>query len=260
MFETDFAKPEAARRTINDWVGGFTEHKIKEVVPAGVLTPQTRVLLASALYFRSAWQRPFQKSHTRDAPFHVTGDKTVTAAMMTGTATRRYLETPEFQACSLGYADGRFAMMLFVPKKVDGLGAFETSLTADTLAAWLTKFTVAEVDVQLPRFQIAGELRLAPALQGLGMKEAFATGADFTGIARPPEGLVLSSVVHSAVIAVDEEGTEAAAATEAALELKDDSAPKRVVADRPFFFLIREGASGAVLFMGRVADPTKGRD
>jgi serpin B len=259
MFETDFAKPEAARATINDWVGGFTEHKIKDLVPAGVLTLRTRVLLANAIYFKSNWKSPFSKGRTHDGPFRVSADKTVTVPMMAKKEDRDYLETAEFQAIELGYANWVQSMVIFLPKKVDGLAAFEKSLTADALAGWLKKLKSADVDLKLPRFQAATAMRLAPALQALGMKNAFSRAADFTGIAETAEGLLLSDVVHSTMISVDEYGTEAAAASAAVFALADGGEPQTVTVDHPFFFVIRDAKSGAMLFMGRVVDP-KGSD
>jgi len=255
VFETDFAKPEAARATINDWVGGFTEHKIKDLVPAGVLLPRTRVLLANAIYFKSNWESPFSKGQTHDGPFHVAADKTVTVPMMSNAEHRGYLETADFQAVELRYANRAQSMVIFLPKKVDGLAAFEKSLTADALAGWLKKLKSADVDLKLPRFQAATAMRLTPALQALGIKDAFSQTADFTGIAQAAEGLFLSDVVHSTMISVDEYGTAAAAASAVSLEAKDGEAPQSVTVDHPFFFVIRDGASGAVLFMGRVVNP-----
>ena len=252
----DFAgATEKARGTINAWVERQTREKIKDLLKPGILTPLTRLVLTNAIYFKGDWAKQFKKEATREAPFQVTPGKSVKVPTMNQTEKFGYMETPDLQALSLPYEGEALSMVVFLPKKADGLAAFEKSLTAENLAKWLPRLRTRRVAVSLPRFKVTAEFGLKPTLEAMGMKDAFTMAADFSGM-EPKKELYISAIVHKAFVDVNEEGTEAAAATAVVMTLK--SAPARPLvfkADHPFVFVIREDKTGSVLFMGRVANP-----
>lgn len=165
----------------------------------------------------------------------------------------RICSTDGVQLLELPYAGNDLAMVMLLPEKVDGLAALEQSLTAEAFAAWLARLREREVTVYLPRFKVMAEFELADVLPKMGMIDAFGAKADFSGI-DGKRGLFISNVVHKAFVGVDEEGTEAAAAT--GVVMKRVSVPLVFRADRPFVFMIRHNATGSILFMGRVVNPT----
>jgi serpin B len=261
LSSVDFAQhTEEARQTINAWVARKTAEKIMDLIGPGSLDPRTTVLvLTNAVYFKSNWVTPFAKQATKDGPFTVAPGKIATAAMMhlTGEKFFGYLENEDLQAVDLPYESGALTMVVLLPRKVDGLAGLEKKLTGANLAAWLGGMQGMRVDVALPRFKFASQFDLGKTLEGLGMTDAFSGDADFSGITSAGK-LAISEVVHKAYVAVDEDGTEAAAATAVAIGglAKLAGEPKSFVADHPFVFLIRHRATGCVLFLGRVADPT----
>ncbi len=279
--QVDFAQEtEKAREAINLWVEEKTREKIKNLIPPRGLAKLTRLVLVNAVYFYGSWERQFDKGLTQDAPFFVTPQKTATAKMMRHKTWDveekprfRYLETDSFQAVELPYKGERVSMALFLPRKKDGLPALERELLKPAAGAGLAeqaeKLAASrkrEVHVHLPKWRITwGTKELTPLLRSLGMVEAFQDDkADFSGMngVKPPsdEALFISAVFHKAFVDVNEEGTEAAAATAVVMAPKAEPlAPTPVFrADHPFLFLIRVAATGQVLFIGRVSDPTAG--
>jgi serpin B len=261
LSDLDFAKDtEGARKTINAWVEKETRDKIKDLIKPGVLAADTRLVLTNAIYFKGKWADPFEKAGTKDEPFHLAGGKDVKAPMMNLQKHFGYKETADYQAIYLPYAGNELSMVVILPKKVDGLAAVEKAVTADLLTKDLASFGREEVVLSLPKFKMTSEFGLGDVLIGLGMKDAFnAAAADFSGMDGKKD-LFISAVVHKAFVDVNEEGTEAAAATGVVMTLSAVMEPKPPVvfrADHPFLFVIRHEASGAVLFMGRVSDPTK---
>jgi serine protease inhibitor len=247
---------EEARRTINTWVEKQTKDKIKDLLAPGVLSSATRLVLTNAIYFKGTWASPFKKPNTRTEDFHVTAEQKVPVSMMHQTASFNYLEEKEFQALELPYAGTRLAMVMLLPRKVDGLAEFERRLTPDKLAAWLSKMDRVELQVALPKYQLTTEFQLSDALSSMGMSLAFRPGeADFSGMDGKRD-LFLSAVVHQAFVDVNEEGTEAAAATGAVMTLAA-ARPQHLIfrADHPFLFLIRDRHSGSILFLGRLSQP-----
>ncbi len=265
----DFGAPGAARRTINDWVKEETRERIKDLIPPGVLSADTRLVLTNAVYMKAAWELPFEKEFTEEAPFHVTRRKTVDVPMMRQTEYFRYLEGDGFQALELTYEEGRLAMVIFLPRKIDGLARLERGLGVGNLGKWLKAMEGRGVEVYLPRFTFVSEFSLAGTLGAMGMPDAFVLGrADFSGMngRKPPdpESLFIGAVRHKAWVEVDEAGTEAAAATSVevwASEGEDDTTeyepPPVFRADHPFLFLIRERETGTILFLGRVVSPAR---
>jgi len=257
--EVDFAKDtEGARKAINVWVEQKTKDRIKDLIPPGTLQALTRLVLVNAIYFKGTWESPFEKQGTRDADFFVTPARKVRAPTMRQVEHVRYAEAPDAQAVELPYKGGDLAMVILLPKQRGGLAALEKSLTAQTLAKRLEALKVENVAVSLPRYTMTWSSGLAKVLGAMGMVRAFdGQKADFTGINAGKEPFWISEVIHKAFVEVNEEGTEAAAAT--AVVAMGGAAPAKPVefrADHPFLFLIRDTASGAILFMGRLVDPT----
>ncbi len=254
--QVDFVSAtEAARKTINDWVEKKTEGKIKDLIKPGVFNTLTRLVLTNAIYFKGNWARQFEKVETKDSPFTVARDKNVTVPMMSQKAQFAYAETETLQLLELPYAGDQLSMVILLPKELDGLADLEKSLTPGSLRECLQGLRKQEVVVQVPRFKLTSEFSLARVLASMGMTDAFSREADFSGMTGDTE-LFISAVIHKAFVDVNEEGTEAAAATAVVMTLK--SAPLRPPifrADHPFLFLIRDNQSGSILFLGRVVNP-----
>lgn len=255
--QVDFRKQtEQARRTINDWVEEKTQDKIKELLKPTDLSPATRLVLTNAIYFLADWAHQFKKRATRNAPFTLTDGDKVDVPTMHQTEHFRYGESDGFQALELPYKRNELSIIIFLPKKADGLADFEKALTAKVLAKTLADIHRENVSVALPKFEFTAEFKLGKALQALGMIDAFnGRLADFSGMTGRKD-LFISKVIHKAFVKVDEKGTEAAAATAVVMEAGIEAdKPKTFRADHPFLFLIRENKTGAVLFIGRVLDP-----
>jgi serpin B len=254
--ELDFVKmPDEARKTINAWVEKQTKGKIKDLIPKREITPLTRLVLTNAIYFKAAWQTPFEPTQTKPGDFHLTNGKTVRTPMMHGSPLTGYVGRDTFSLVSLPYKDGQQSMVILLPKKKDGLAELEKKLNAANLTAWLKAVGEHDVDLKLPKFKFTAEFKLNDVLIKMGMKDAFDhRKADFSGMATR-EQLSISAVLHKAFVDVNEAGTEAAAAT--AVIIRGDSKPPRATfhAEHPFIFLIRDHATGSILFVGRVANP-----
>jgi serpin B len=235
-----------------------TGGKIKNLLQPSHLSPNTSLVLTNAIYFKGDWSSPFSKAGTKDEVFTVTEDKRVPVPMMHRTGRLNYSDGEDFQALELPYAGDDLSMVIVLPKKMDGLARVEESLTSEKLSAWLAKLGPRRVDVALPKFKVEAGFELQKVLPAMGMPLAFTGSADFSGIDGKRD-LFISAVIHKAFVDVNEEGTEAAAAT--AVVLARPSAvvrpPPAVVfrADHPFAFLIRHNRSGSILFLGRVVNP-----
>jgi serpin B len=259
--EVDFKNAtEQARGAINAWVEKETRDKIKDLLHQGDLTPDTRLVLTNAIYFKGDWAAPFKKELTKEEPFHLTADKKADAPLMHRTGEYKYLDGGSFQALELPYTGKDLTMVVLLPKKADGLAEFEKDLAADKLTEWVGGLREQKVIVSLPKFKTTQRVSLARTLSDMGMKKAFTSGADFSGMGGSPGDLALADVIHKAFIDVNEEGTEAAAAT--AVGVKAAAAriepPTPVFrADHPFVFLIRDTRSNSILFLGRLVDPAK---
>jgi serpin B len=246
---------EGARKTINSWVEKETKDKIKDLLQPGVLDSLTRLVLTNAIYFKGDWDRQFKKDLTRKEDFHVSTDKKVEAMMMHDDGKFKYLDGGTFQALELPYKGKELSMIVLLPKKIDGLAEFEKTLTAAKVADWLPKLRQQEVMVSLPKFKMTSEFSMKDTLAAMGIKQLFnANGADLSGMDGQRD-LFVSAVVHKAYVDVNEEGTEAAAATGVIVALAAAPAHPEFRADHPFVFLIRDNHTGSVLFLGRVANP-----
>lgn len=254
----DYAKaPEAARKTINNWVEQKTNRKITDLIKPGVLNPLSRLVLANAIYFKGSWVKQFDPNETGSYEFHVTANKNVSCWLMHRKGNYAYAETPSLQVLELPYAGDDLSMIVLLPRRTDGIGALESELSAARLAEWIKGMSEREVAVYLLKFKLTCEFSLKNTLAEMGMTDAFGDKADFSGM-DGRRWLFISAVVHKAFVDVNEEGTEAAAATAGGLPLSSLPASVPVfLADHPFIFLIRDKHNGSILFMGRVTDPTK---
>jgi serpin B len=255
--ELDFAKAtDAARQTINAWVEKQTNNRIKDLLPAGSLEADTRLVLTNAIYFKAQWKEVFSPAATKREDFKLANGKTAPADLMHTVDIMPLFDGANFQVLSLPYQDNELSMVIVLPRKADGLPAVEKELTADNVAKWLAAMKEHNVTLSLPKFTFTSQFQLKKTLSAMGMGIAFGKNADFSGMTTQ-EKLFIDAVVHKAFVAVDEKGTEAAAAT--AVTMRPLSAPvappATFRADHPFLFLIRDNATGSVLFMGRVAQP-----
>ncbi|MFJ9317310.1 serpin family protein [Pimelobacter simplex] len=260
---------ERARRLINDWVEAQTADRITDLVPEGVLDVSTRLVLVNAIYLKAPWEEPFEKTLTTRGAFRRADGSTVQADLMRRPDVGARLTSGKgWRAVTLPYAGRRLAMTVVLPDDTDdtdddgagaGLAGVERRLAADGLAVFTPTEDGGEttaVDLTLPRWTFRTAAPLREVLAGLGMPTAFTDAADFTPMTEEDLDLVVSEVLHQAFVAVDEEGTEAAAAT--AVVMTETSAPltEAFVVDRPFLFVVHDVAHGAPLFVGRVTDPT----
>lgn len=260
---------EAARVTMNQWVEDKTRQKIQEIIPSGGVDADTRLVLVNSVYFEGTWVLQFDKAYTRDEPFHLEGGGKVQAPLMHQHEEVRYLQARGYQAVDLVYRGDDLSMLVLLPDKKDGLLDLEKALSARTLHNCVAKMGVREVKLFLPRFKITwGTANLRDQLAALGMPLAFSRlQANFSGINghKPPheDSLFISAVFHKAFVETNEEGTEAAAATAVVTMITSAAPPSKPPpvpvfrADHPFLFAIRDRKSGAILFLGRMVDPTR---
>jgi serine protease inhibitor len=249
----DYGYPSAASEVINAWVEDETAGRITDLVSPSVLGSLTVLVLANAIYFKGDWASQFDPASTGDAPFWVTPTEELAVPMMAQRRRFRYGETESLQVLELPYAGGSVSMIVLLPWERDGLADLEAALTGDNLAGWTGHLQEREVLVYFPRLKMSQGFRLENALTSLGMGDAFGA-ADFSGM-DGSKGLFISAVLHKAYIDLDEEGTEAAAATAVAVARSLGPRPPTFRADHPFVFLIRENSTGSILFLGRVANP-----
>jgi serpin B len=259
--EADFkSDPQGQRQRINGWVSEQTRGRIPEVLAPDNVSNATRVVLVNAIYFKGEWVHAFEKQQTKDVPFRLADGKSVQVPLMHTTLDCGYAEQPGFQLVRLPYKGGELEMVVLLPREPAGLPALEASLSAESLAKWLDKDASPRlVSLYLPRFTVKQRFDLEAVLGKMGMGRAFA-GGDFTAMYDPRsdvEGVVISKVVHEAFVMVNEEGTEAAAATAVVGNAPSPPPPRPVEfrADRPFVYLIRDARHGTVLFTGRLEKP-----
>jgi serpin B len=256
----DFSRsPDAARKTVNAWVAEKTSNKIVDLLPSGSIDNRTRLVVTNAIYFKARWTLPFSKSATKDEVFTAAGGKRVTTPMMHETESHRFAQSGGAKVLEMRYESSDLAMLVALPDDPNGLGQLEENLTADAFEQWTRALGTQRVSVTLPKFTVRSGGPMNAPLQELGMKTAFTSNADFSGIAEPTAGerIEISQVAHQTYVAVDEIGTEAAAAT--GVVMRTTSLPMGPIvefkADRPFLFFIQDTKRGRILFMGRVSDP-----
>lgn len=254
LFLLDFDPPEPARVLINDWVEQQTNARIKDLLPEGSLDPSTALVLTNAIYFKTSWLSPFDADMTRPATFHAeAGDRDVD--MMHASLDARYAQLEGFEMVELLYLSDDVSMLVVLPPAgvlADSVAAFEVQ-RFDELRAKLSRH---QVTLGLPKWSFEAKYELKAPLKTLGMQAAFQAGdADLSGMDGMPGHLYVDEVYHKAFVAVDEQGTEAAAAT--AVVIKETSAPPpvEVTFDRPFMFAVYDAPTGQILFFGHVAEP-----
>ncbi|MFW9259144.1 serpin family protein [Nostoc sp. CALU 546] len=247
-------KDAAASSTINNWVKENTNGKINKIVET--IEPNQVLFLINAIYFKGNWSNEFDKQETAQHPFYITSGKQKQHPMMSQKGDYRYYESEQFQAVSLPYGkDGKVSFYIFLPKENSNLKTFYQNLNVENWEKWMTQFNKQEGFIRLPRFKTEYDITLNDALKTLGMGEAFSNKANFSGMGK---NFAISQVKHKTFVEVNEEGTEAAAATSVgivATSLRDEPEPFRMIVDRPFFCAIRDNQTGSILFMGSIIEP-----
>ena len=256
---------EGSRQTINTWVEQRTENKIRELLRPGSLTSDARLVLTNAIYFKGDWEEQFKKEDTKDEDFRLSAAQALKTPLMHMTKGFNYFDGGSFQALEIPYKNNELSMIILLPKAMEGLSAFEQSLTPANIKELPGQLRpVREVNVTMPKFKMEAQFQLGDTLMAMGMKEAFnGKIADFSGMAsrktmQRDGNLYIGAVIHKAYIDVNEEGTEAAAAT-AVIGRATAARPTPPIifrADHPFMFLIRDNRSGSILFIGRVTNPS----
>jgi serpin B len=248
---------DSVRIEINNWVGDQTNNKIKDLLPNGVLNTDSRMVLVNAIYFKADWEAPFDPASTADAPFHLLDGSQVQVRMMFDERPdQRYAKGEGYQVVRLPYKGGTAAMDIIVPDE-GSFDQFESTLDATKLNTVLSGMESRMVRLGLPKFEYSSSFGLPDQLKALGMTDAFdGDKADFSGMTGNRD-LYISDVIHKAFVAVDEKGTEAAAATAVIMQTAGAIQPDvSLTIDRPFIFIIEDSASGQILFMGRVLNPS----
>ncbi len=248
-------KPEASRLTINDWVSHMTEGRIQDLIPQGLITTLTRLVLTNAIYFNAAWKAPFPEETTRDAPFYLLDGSEIQVETMSQQASFPVAERPDCLAVELPYDGGELSMVIMVPPE-GTFEKFEASLDSGKVQEIVDSLSLEHVQLQMPKFTFRSDFKIAQTLADMGMPIAFdpppVPCADLSGIDGTRE-LYVTDVLHKAYVSVNEAGTEAAAAT--AVVVGVTSIPPLCAVNRPFIFFIRDIETGAVLFVGRVVQP-----
>lgn len=251
--ELNFASPDAAK-TINGWVKENTRGKIDQIV--NQIQPEDVLFLINAVYFKGNWSKQFDKTQTAERPFYLSNGSQKQHPMMSQSGKYRYYENDSFQAVSLPYGKGRLSLYVFLPKKDTTLSAFQQQLSLENWQQWMNQFQMRTGSVQLPRFKFDYDIQLNSALKALGMESAFNAGANFSNMTSA--SVAIDQVKHKTFVEVNEEGTEAAAATSVGVMLTSAQMPTQsfeMVVDRPFFCAIRDNQTGTLLFMGSIQEP-----
>jgi serpin B len=259
LLAVDFKyETEAARGQINDWVADQTDDKIPELFAPGVLNTDTRLVLANAILFKGDWENKFEQGSTQESPFTLADGSTVTAPIMQKEDAIAVAYVPGGRLGVFPFAGKDIAMMVLLPDEASGLPALEAQLSGVAVAEWIAALPESggeKTTVRLPKFGFTSSFDLVSALRALGITTAFdPVTADLSGM-NGQRDLFLQSAVHKAIIAVDEDGAEAAAAT--GVGAGTTSVPETFEVDHPFVFFIYDNVTGSILFLGRVADPTK---
>ncbi len=249
--------PEGSTETINIWVENQTNNKIQDLLPQGVINSDTGLVLTNAIYFKGTWVNEFDKADTKEGDFYIAPNNTVSAEMMNLSDEEfNYAENDELQILELPYKGENLSMLVLLPRGNDII-SLENSLTAEKLSELRNEMVMQEVIIALPKFKVETKYSMRQTLKDMGMPTAFKEGgADFSGM-DGTRNLFISNVIHQAFVEVNEEGTEAAAATAVVMEILSSGPMTIFNADHPFIFIIQEKETRNILFLGRVSDPTK---
>jgi len=254
----DFSNTEQTRQEINSWVEQKTNNKIKGLIKPRILDADTKLVLVNAIYFNGKWKTPFPKDSTKNEKFHKTYSGNVKVNFMHNTAHYKYYHDDTLKAIDIPYADGKISMIVLLPQDRDDIDTIENKLNYRYYSKIVSSMSQQKIVLALPKFKTTAEFELADELSNMGMPIAFSSSANFKGMS--DESLCISHVIHKAFIDVTEEGTEAAAATAVNMKmLMVMRAPVSIsfIANHPFIFVIRDNATGSILFMGKIMDPTK---
>ncbi|MBI5844820.1 MAG: serpin family protein [Deltaproteobacteria bacterium] len=246
--------PGKAISLINKWVAKSTNNKIAGILSEDNLNNQTKFIFINAIYFKGKWEQPFEKSDTVNKKFNIGQNNSVEVPMMNQEGFFRYSENDLFQSLEMPYKGDMLSMIILLPKKND-LPWFENNFTIETIIDLRKKLSELEVNVEIPKFRFDFGERLKKYLVPMGVKKAFSSGADFSGIEKGHE-LLLDEIFHKAYVDVNEEGTEAAAVTFGEKAEAPPPEPVKFIADHPFIFLIQDRTNGNILFIGRVVNPS----
>ena len=251
---------EEARQTINKWVESKTNNKIKDLFPQGSLNNMTRLVLTNAIYFKGTWITQFEKSQTKDDDFRVSSADTIKVQMMRRTDKNskfNYTEDDNIQILEMPYEGDKLSMMVLLPKN-DSLSSLESSLSLEKINDWRNKLQEQRVYVFMPKFTFDTKYSMDKTLEKIGMPTAFTSNADFSGM-DGTQNLFIQKVIHQAFVNVNEEGTEAVAATGVSMVTKSAMPQQSIIfrADHPFIFIIQDKDNGNILFLGRVVNPKK---
>ncbi|KAM6217566.1 serpin B3-like [Rhynchocyon petersi] len=250
---------EQNRKEINAWVGTKTQEKIKDFFPQGAIKASTVLVLVNAIYFKGQWAEKFDKSNTREEPFWLNKGESKPVQMMKQKRQYKlaFLEDIQAQLIEIPYSGEDLSMFVLLPEEVDGLKKIEDTLTAKKLLQWTNSTRMGErrVTLYLPRFKVEDKFSLNDVLKSLGMVDAFnAQHADFSGMTNS-RGLVVSDVLHASFVEVNEEGTEAAAATGITIIKTSLPMSEEIRCDHPFLFYIKHNSTNTILFFGRISSP-----
>ena len=251
-------EPDASRLIINNWVEDKTNDKIKDLLPEGVIDSLTRLVLTNAIYFKAKWLTQFDANKTSDEYFRVNPDKSIKVPMMQPTSQKsifNYTQNKDLQILEMPYVGEDLSMLILLPLD-DDIEALENSFTIEKLTEWKKSLRKRRVKIYIPKFKFKTKYSLNETLSDLGMPTAFTNSADFSGMTGTKD-LKIDKVIHQAFIEVNEEGTEAAAATGIGVGMKTSMPPPTPIfkADHPFIFIIQQKETGNILFMGRVSNP-----
>lgn len=249
---------EPSRQTINAPIAELTNDRIKDLIPENSLSQDTRLVLTNAIYFKAAWANEFLPAFTKDASFTLSSGVVKKVPMMNQTDHFAYAETADLQMVKLPYNKNELSMTVLLPK-TGKLSRVESQLSQENFEKWSKNLESASVQLSLPKFKFGTKYFMSQDLAEMGMKTAFTDQADFSGMSKDTS-LKISEVIHQTFVEVDEKGTEATAATAVVMTaagMPTRVEPKIFTADRPFIFVIQHEKTGAILFVGRVSDPSK---
>lgn len=248
-------KPDESRQEINRWVEQKTKNRIKDLLPSGSISDITTLVLTNAIYFKGQWANKFEESKTQDGDFTLLNGSKVKSRMMNANGKYKVYQGNDLKIIELPYVGDSFSMLVLLPNENSSIKSLEKGLQQKELNHFIDLMTDSDVRLSLPKFKFESGYELKPILSTLGMPIAFSNQADLSRMSGKKD-LKIDEVFHKAFVEVSEEGTEAAAATAVVVVRKSFSIPIDFIANRPFLFIIRENASGNILFIGRMVNPT----